>query len=626
MGILIILMTRQEHVRFPDFGLPFHVHKQLSKLWDTLRGAVNETMQFNLAHVFGRELLHLIDQNIHEEALLVELTNLMEHQIKVFAQEALGPSIHPPYHVAVNRKQWQQGHIALHDERYLQKNDMLEMSRMAVYTASNPREKKRYELETRQIEVGIYPWVKQSLQDSNTSILPASQDEQTWLSKALKNTAHAYIVGEKMAYFLPKNTIYAEDLAFINFCQLVYIPGNNEVTLSVAQIRERIQKGQYTGKISVVIEPVFGDLQNQDLANFVDHWQTSHSQKEKFPSTEEALMSQLHAVPEWAGVGVGREFILSTLTQVLESAHPILSQANERQQRVENIMEEQKWNIAHGAAFLAKILAAELATLSGLPPHKQKHFATQLPLRLHYAFGLVASPLLQRQSFDPVLSLAAYKKRFEHHAQTPLDPQQPIQVTQTMREMMSDPEWLRNSKQVRLDKTEQRKTTESLSNLPSYYLNRVVSNTACNLFSFGGYAQHMQMLNSPGALSIMRGGAVTDKSLWQAYYPDMELSGIGLCVNGDSCRVHQKSGGEVPQMLGPCGVCLACQMYDDMLNLGQDPDTAGQIADESFSQELFTGALSQTAKQMRGIIQPTDLLPNLFTPENKIQETSHQWR
>lgn len=619
-------MRRTERQKFTEFGLPFHVQKQLEKLWDTLTGTVNETMQFNLAHIFGRELLHIIDQNIQEAAILPELTQLMEHQIKVFAQEALGPSIHPPYHITLNRKSWQQGQVDLRDARYLQKNGMLEMSRMAVHTAATPAERQRYKLETLQIEQAIYPWVAQNLQNPQLSILPASSTEQAWLNKTLPPIQSIFLLGERHAYFLPKNTIYAEDLAFINFCQLLYIPGSDEQTLSPAQIRTRIQSGKYSGKISIIIEPVLGDISNQDLTKAVRHWsETTDSTEKSKPLTEKELMSHLHRVPEWAGVGVGREFILSALTQVLDESHPVLAQANERQQRVENIMNEQSWNITQGATFLAKILAAELANFSELPLTEQQHFATQLPMRLHFAFGLVASPLLQRQTFDPKLAFAAYTKRFSRK-QAPSDmPSEKINVTETMRQMMTDPEWLRNARHVRLNKVEQQKTTESLRGLPSYYLNRIVANTACNIFSFGGYAEQLAKLNTPGAFSIMNGRPVRDRDLWQQYYPHMKLSGMGVCVEGKNCQVYKETGdATLEQMLGPCGVCLSCQMFDDWKHLAETNLAPDPV--RTTHTDLFRDSLIKASEMRPGRLQANDLLPTFLTPETKVDQFSRQWR
>lgn len=577
---------------------------------------ITEKNEFNLSHVLIHEVINVVERDTNLRDFSTEIEALVEHQLRVFDQELHGASIHRPYFAEVNAQLWQQPgsrrELSLEDSRYKSKRGMHVISRKAEETAQSPAHAARYALDTRQIVNGIYPKITSILANPNSPARYASESEHTWIAQhANQPIQQPILIGEKQVYLMPKNPIYTGELAFVNFCQVVYLPTEEELALSPAQMQERIAQGTYQGNLSVMIEPVWADLSLADLTLFRDSL-SAQSLDEKPDdvqqiASEAELMSLLYQVPEWVGLGMGEEFVFQAFKTIFTADHHAVEQIRERQQFVRQSVSGDEANIKAGAKFLSHVLMLEMQHMAKLSWRKQQQFAEELPKRLHLAFGLVFSPLVQKETFLPEDSLRAYLNTFDVPV-TELE--ESIVFSQQIRQVLNDDRWLTKSRTITLSKKEQEKIVQGLSHMPNYIFSRVIMDSACNAMSFGGYQQmeaRLNTLSTVQASGYINGMTASSMSEVAKYVDDTTGWKMGYC-KGDQCKSKGKH-----QMVGPCDICLGCHLRYEREQLLLQGASSGKSAVET-DRQAFNRALRTTQNTWQSRIGVSDFFVSFLRP------------
>jgi hypothetical protein len=566
-------------------------------------------VQFSLSHVFIRELLEQFEAFTRLESLDESLTALSKHQVEVFIREQLGMPLHPGYFMELSQKSWQESEISLHDSFYLNQENMLTRSKRGVSAASTPEQKRRYELETTQIE-RLQEALSQELSDSKLTRLTEGELSTQVRQRYPGHQGEVFTIGRKLLTTMPKSKVHAGDKAYVSAMQALYLPSPLEAQLSPKSLSERIASGNYLGRIITVSDSLFYDLTDEDLADTHKLYNPLTLQPQ-----EDILMQVVTRLPPELSSLWGRQiFIDLSKRLVAQESAQSLSRLLARQQAREQDMRRVQPMIEESARFLAHVLLLELARATVNDPE-----FLEFPTRLYYAFGLVASPLLQRLEnphnnaifFSYDIARENYLKTHNMPSLTTLKPGAVIDPQ--LRDKVIRPEFLQGVKKIQMTRQQKSHYNEALGSLPKFYLNQVVGNTLCNAFSFGQFAEGRNLFQMPLAQNIMSGMPVQSLADVRAILGD-GAEGWHL----GSCRNPECPNKGLEQMVGLCDICLHCQLQSEYADY-QSSTNEGEATQPDLSRQMLGSystldAVTRDAKRSlsAGLFLPYLLQENLI--------------
>lgn len=535
-------------------------------------------IQFTLAHVFIRELVEQFEQYAKMENLETALRDLCQHQLEVFVREELGMPLHPGYFMQLNKEQWQQGHISLRDSYYLNQDDMLQRSQKAEQTASDPLQAQRYGGETAQIE-NIQKRIAEQLHAGTLQPLPPG-DLKKYIEQRYGTQLTVYSLGNKLLSTMPKSPVHKGDKAYVNSVQAFYLPTQGERTLAPADLQQRIATGTYEGRVITLTDSLFMDLPNWELASIHERYQPNQRVGEQ----EDVLLRVVSALPDEFRHTRGREFFVELANTFLNrqerrKTQSIIAHQQSREVAYENVAQ----SITDGAKFLAQVLLMELGRAAVNDPE-----FLQFPTRLYYAFGLVASPLLQRLEHprDQRIFFSYTRAResyLQTHPMVQTDISKVQQLSPALVQQVTQDEFLRNTKKISLTPTQKQHYHHSLKQLGGFYLNNVASNALCNAFSFGNFATAPELLSSSLARSALGGMPIMQPQQIAELFGNAEGWKMGVCID-PSCP-HKG----IKQMVGPCSVCATCQLRADFADYQKYLQMKDMPTDVRGMQRAFSG-------------------------------------
>ncbi len=559
-------------------------------------------VQFTLSHVFIRELIEQFEAYARVENLEQTVADLCRHQLEVFAREELGMPLHPGYFMELNREKWQSGEVSLHDSFYLNQASMLERSQKAALTASDAGQQRRYQGETDQI-FALQDRITEQLQLGEVRRIPQGELLSV-IRQRYGETTQAYSLGSKLLHTMPKSDVHKGDKAYVNTLQVVYLPHQSETSLSPQELSSRIAAGTYQGRVVTLTEALFYDFSHQDLADIHEEYRS-----EDVLAEEDVLLRMVTELPDEFRHTRGREIFVQ-LADAFRVQHKhqgvqtILADQQARETRYNNVQK----TIEEGSRFLAQVLLLEMGRATQNDPD-----FLNFPTRLYYAFGLVASPLLQRLEKPYKFWINfSYRKARENYLTThpfAVDEQwRSKSVPESLREKVSNDAFLRDVKRISLSTQQKEHYQKSLSSLGGFYLNNIASNTLCNAFSFGNFATSPELLNMGMTQQILQGAPVTQLSSIREILGNTEGWKMGTCVNPSCPNVG------VHQLVGPCSICMTCQLrselddYQKYLSLG-----AENTADYRPGMGKTFGGVFDTMNEVRGAYSQY-LDPQLILP------------
>ncbi len=583
---------------------------------ESLKGAPKE-VQFSLSHVFIRELIEQFEAFSRLETLDASLTALSKHQIEVFVREELGMPLHPGYFMELSRSHWQKGEIFLRDSYYLNQESMLERSRRGVAAASSPEQKERYEMETHQIE-RLQEELSQEILSGSWVQIPNGPLKEQVQQRYSQHQGKIFALGQKMLTTMSKSRVHAGDKSYVNVMQALYLPAPEEQGLDASVLQKKVTQGNYLGRIVTVSDSLFYDLTNQDLVD-------THALYSPLPlqPEESILMQVVTRLPSELSAVWGRQVFIDMASKLLAQEQASgLTHLLGRQQASEQKMRPVLGMIEDGSRFLAQVLLLELARATVNDPE-----FLDFPTRLYYAFGLVASPLLQRLEqpnnasifFSYDLARENYQKT---HTMPPLPALQPgLRIDPKLRETVVRPEFLRQVKKVQMTAEKKELYRRSLGDLPGFYLNQVVSNSLCNAFSFGSFGEASSVLQTPFVQNVLSGAPVHSLAEVQSVLgAGSEGWHKGVCQHPDCPNAG------VQQMVGLCDICLHCQLQSELGSLPDAADDSLLAQDDRFAKQLLGSyaTLAGVADDARKFSLSASLLPLYMLQENVVSSLAHR--
>lgn len=567
-------------------------------------------VQFSLSHVFIRELIEQFEAFTRLESLDESLRALSKHQLEVFIREQLGMPLHPGYFMELSRSEWQQGEISLHDSFYLNQENMLTRSRRGVSAATTLEQKHRYELETLQIE-NLQDELSSELQSSALQVVPESSLLDQVRQRYPAHEGNVFTIGQKLLTTMPKSKVHAGDKAYVSVMQALYLPSPLEQNVSQKELRKRIIQGTYLGRVVTVSDSLFYDLTDDDLADTHQLYNPL-----KLQAQEDILMQVVTRLPSELSTLWGRQvFIDLSKRLVAQDSAQSLSRLLARQQAREQDMRRVQPMIEEGARFLAHVLLLELARATANDPQFM-----EFPTRLYYAFGLIASPLLQKlQNPHNGSIFFSYELARENYLNTHEMPPVPALKTGAvidpkLRDTVVRPEFLASVKKIQLTPQQKKRMNQGLSSLPTFYLNQVAGNTLCNAFSFGQFIDGNSLLQMPLVKDVMGGMPVRSLSQVRQVLGDgAEGWHSGFCRNPDCPNAG------VEQMVGLCEICLHCQLQseyaDYQMSMPRENDSQPDLTRQMLGSYSTLDAIT---RDVRKVSLSAGLFPLYMLEENII--------
>ena len=596
-------------------NLKLLISETLSQMVNLWHGQQVDKTQFSLAHLMINELVatvNLAAAESDEQAELIktlenQLERLLVHQLEVFVAESQQLPIQKPYWLEISATDSKK--VSLYDTRYPSPRDIKQMSQLAADSADNAVEAERYDLETRQVQA-IYEQIENIIYSSNLTPQPAPREFIDSLfrdglvssevelnnrfSSISSNTDQLELIGDRWFYTLPSHPLYPGDKAYLNLCQVVRVVGQQDGG----------PNGQ-SDKYFLLVEPFFYDFSDAQLRvihnlcrreKLIDEQprnvaRNTTKQARPVGLSQDELLTALSFIPQALQSKFGYEFFKEFFNKVgqeifNESNHTEIKLAEllTSQQRVMATVNHARGQLQKGAVFLAKILLLETSQISHqgvshfsgtsgdpLQLSAESTVISHLPARLNFAFGLVVSPLVQGKQFDPDQAQRAYLRAFggeisfKDYSLTNSD-EIKIDLRSISPEMLvylSSPDFLRQCRRVKIDRQQKKNYQRGLEILPLFYQNPIVSNSMCSLFSFGNFADRFSTLQTASAQQVMGGMPVFDKQIVARLSGSAEGWHLGQCIH-PNCANKDKT-----QLVGPCGICLSCQLKMESSELAQ---------------------------------------------------------